>query len=318
MGENILETRQVEEIEEPEVKEPEEPTEEKSEEVVEEPAKVSEVQKVKPVAFTYQLPAYTFYEIVKTINSVIGYGLETGKDNADLNLHVKKDGIELRSMDKSRVAMVSFRLAKQGFNTYKVKNAGAVCFDAVQLLKVLGGVKKESLNEDGTVKTEGEVLNLSLDNVDLLLNLQHSEYTRTFSLKALEPEDGEMPPEPKIETTASFKTAANLLRRILGDAAKASDHITISVDDDGVQFEANGEAGAVSYTGKLTKLQAEITMKQPTKATYNLGFLANMLKNVPKDTAMIDFEFAADMPAHLQTGQYDKLAFFLAPRIEVD
>lgn len=298
----------------------------KPEEVVVETTKPKrqKVEKPKPVAFTWNLQAYTFMEAVKAIDSIINYGAKT-TEASDIIFEVGEDGITLRQMDSSRVSMVDFALTKQGFNEYALTNGGKVCFNSKDILAVLDGVKPDRLDKDGALKTEGEKLLLNLENgVDLKLDIQHSEYNRTFTLKAFEPEKGEeTPPIPQVEFKAVFKIEKDLLLKILNDAEKAStEHVTIVAEENDVIFKSASDATARKFETTLPKTDRhrllDLQIKESAKATYNLDLLKTMIENTPKDTTAITASFSTDMPILVETGQFERLNMYLAPKVDVE
>ena len=289
-------------------------------EVVTKP-KRQKVEKPKPVAFSWNLAAYSFLEVVKAVDAVINYGAKVN-ESTEITFEIGENGITLCQMDSSRVSMIDFALAKTGFNEYNLVNGGKVCFNAKDILAVLAGVKQDRYDNDGTLKIEGEKLLLTLENgVDLTLDIQHSEYNRTFTLKAIEPSQEETPPTPKIDFKTTFKIEKPRLLQILKDAEKvASGHVTIIAEENNVTFKTDSADTARKFETVLPKSEKllDLTIIEPAKATYNLDLLKTMIENVPKDTSVITISYSSDMPMLLETGQYEKLSMFLAPRIEMD
>jgi len=270
------------------------------------------------INFSFQMPAYKLYEIVKVVNAVASYGKDS-KDNSDLNFHVGNEGLSFKAMDSARVAMVDFELKKYGFDLYKLESEGDICFDGATLLSLLKGVKRETHNPDGSIKSEGTIAELTIHDVDLTLKLTHSNYSRVWNLKAVAPENLETPQTPKLQTAINFKTETSRLAKVLEDAQKASDFIRITADNKHVHFEAEGDI--VKFESELTKQNGtlmNLECKTDGKACYNTDLLLNILKNLPRDTLSTTFSFSRDMPCILETGAYDKLTFYIAPRIGYD
>jgi hypothetical protein len=127
-------------------------------------------------------------------------------------------------------------------------------------------------------------------------------------------------PEPKSNSTATFKEEPGRFIRILEDCALAGDYARITTSADNITFESRSEENALKYNAEIPKDRLlHIEVKEPeVKAAYHLGFLLNLMKNLPKGTAYITFSYANETPVHISTGVYDKLDFYIAPRIEVD
>jgi len=60
--------------------------------------------------------------------------------------------------------------------------------------------------------------------------------------------------------------------------------------------------------------------KEPSKATFSLSYLSEIVKAAAATSDVVTIEFSTDMPIRLDFKQpYDgKLVYYLAPRIEVE
>jgi proliferating cell nuclear antigen len=63
-----------------------------------------------------------------------------------------------------------------------------------------------------------------------------------------------------------------------------------------------------------------IEAKDPSKATYSLSYLSDIVKAASVSSEIAVIEFSTDMPIRLDFKQQKegKLVFYLAPRIEVE
>jgi proliferating cell nuclear antigen len=64
----------------------------------------------------------------------------------------------------------------------------------------------------------------------------------------------------------------------------------------------------------------EIETKEPSKATYSLSYLSEIIKTAAASSEIATLEFSNDMPIRIdfQQPKEGKLTFYLAPRIEVE
>ena len=60
--------------------------------------------------------------------------------------------------------------------------------------------------------------------------------------------------------------------------------------------------------------------KEPSKATFSLSYLSEIVKAAVPTSEIVAMEFSTDMPIKLdfQQEKEGKLKFYLAPRIEVE
>ena len=214
--------------------------------------------------------------------------------------------------------MVVFALNKANFEEFNAKQAGTVTFDADRLMKILKGVKPDRRNGDGTIKTEGETVTLNFREEQLGIEIGTSEYTDKWTESFFDNEEEDMP-QPKLELSTKFKIDIDTFKHVIAKAALAGDYIRISADQEQVLFEAKSSEGILGYERTVSKTQLfELENKEPVKAAYHLGLLINLLDNLPKDTVFINFCYGHKLPAKIETGQFDTLTFYVAPRIEVD
>src|SRR3989337_1583072 len=110
--------------------------------------------------------------------------ISTMVDEATFN--VTPEGIKLRAMDPSRVAMVDFEWPKTVFEEYICTEPAKMCINISELLKLLKRAGKD------------EILELALDEKTGKLNVKITgKYTREFTMPTLEASEEEVP-TPKI------------------------------------------------------------------------------------------------------------------------
>ena len=219
------------------------------------------------------------------------------------------EGIKLRAMDPSRVAMVDFEWPKTIFEEYTCTEPTKMCINISELLKLLKRAGKD------------EALELSLDEKTAKLQLMISgKYARNFTMPTLEASEEEVP-TPKITFNVKVKATAEGLRQAIEDAQLVSDHVKIEADPEKVVFNASGDLmGATITLQKGSETVLDLEAKEPSKATFSLSYLSEIVKAASATSDIAILEFSSDMPVRLdfQQAREGKLAFFLAPRIETE
>jgi len=78
--------------------------------------------------------------------------------------------------------------------------------------------------------------------------------------------------------------------------------------------------GAVIELKKGSDALLDIEASEPSKATYSLSYLSEIVKSASTTSDIATLEFSTDMPIRLdfQQPREGKLVFYLAPRIEVE
>ena len=223
--------------------------------------------------------------------------------------NISPEGIKLRSMDPSRVAMVDFLMQKSAFDEYVSDQDAKVCVNLSELLKLLKRAKRD------------ETLEIRLDeSASQLIVVIRGKYTRTFRMPTLEVSEEEVP-TPNVTFNAKVTLTTDGLKQSLEDVALVSDHVRIETDGEKFLMSAKGDImGADIELQKGSDALLSLEVKEPCRATYPLSYLSDIVKAASATSEVVDLEFSTDMPIKLDFKQpYDgTLIYYLAPRIEVE
>lgn len=222
---------------------------------------------------------------------------------------IEPDGMKLRAMDPSRVAMIDFEWPKTMFEEYISTEPTKMCINITELLKLLKRAAKD------------EAVELSLDEKTNKLQLTITgKYTRNFTMPTLEASEEEVP-TPKITFNVKAKATTEGLSQAIEDAQLVSDHVKIEADAEKIVFNASGDLmGATITLQKGSNALLDLEAKEPQKATFSLSYLTEIIKAASATSDIATLEFSSDMPIKLDFHQpkEGKLSFFLAPRIETE
>jgi len=243
--------------------------------------------------------AKTFRSVVDAISAVID----------EATFLVGPDGIRLRAMDPSRVAMVDWEMQKTSFDEYEADGESKVCINLSEFKKIL-----KRAGKDDTIE-----LSLGEEGNQLQVKIR-GRYTRTFTLPMLEASEEEVP-EPKLAFNAKVTLTADDFYETLKDAELVSDNVRIEADEDGLIMNAKGDvSGTRIEMKKGSDALISMEVKEPSKATFSLSYLTDIVKVASDTSDIVTLEFSTDMPLRLDFRQrYDgKLVYLLAPRVEVE
>jgi proliferating cell nuclear antigen len=220
---------------------------------------------------------------------------------------IDPESLKLRAMDPSRVAMVDFEWPKTIFGEYQCDTPTKMCINVTELLKLLKRAGKD------------ETVELSLDEQTGKLQVKIAgKHARNFTMPTLEASEEEVP-TPKITFNVKAKATTGGLSQAIEDALLVSDHVRLEADPEKLVFNAAGDLMGANITiqkGSDTLLDLEV--KEPSKATFSLSYLAEIVKAASATSDIATIEFSSDMPIKLdfQQTKEGRLSFFLAPRIE--
>jgi len=237
----------------------------------------------------------------KNLISAISTRIDEGSFNAD------KDGLKLRAMDPSHVAMVDFEWPKAVFDEYVCDEPTKLCINFSEMLKFLRRIGSE------------ESIDLNFDPKNAKLNIVlKSKYTRTFSMATLEPSSEEIP-TPKVSFNSMARVTAETLKNSMEDVSTVSDQIQFDISDDKLNLKASGDLGTASIEiEKGSEDLLNLDVKQRSKATYSLNYILEMVKSASNLSDLVTVELSSDMPIRLnfELPQQWRLQYYLAPRIE--
>jgi proliferating cell nuclear antigen len=238
----------------------------------------------------------------------------------EATLVFSSEGIQMRAMDPSRVAMVDYFLPKQDIPEYACEETQKICLNIGELLKLL---KRAGKDKKGVTD---QVQLISADSTNLNVKLQviiTGTYSRAFTMPLLEPSQEEIPtPKLTYNVKATMKTSTLCLA--IEDAEIVSDHLKISAkDNENLRLDASGDISGANITIPKSDdgLLDLLVNDAPQKSTYSISYLNEVSKAAQKIAEKVVVEFSSDIPIKLvfQTPKTDMLlTYYLAPRIETD
>jgi len=218
---------------------------------------------------------------------------------------VSADGLKLRTMDPSQIAMVDFHMPKSAFSRLDVSEKTHISVNLADLSKILSRSKPD------------EKLSMRLEEKESRLVLEFSgQSKRHFRLPLLDSSSA-FPKEPKIAFDATVKLKGSAFKDMLRDAGLFSSHVVLQADDAEFLVEAHGDAGDSNVlTKKDSQNMAELKVTAKSRAMFPFEYLDDMTRACPDDTA-INVELKTDAPVHVsyEIG-HAKLSYYLAPRVE--
>lgn len=219
------------------------------------------------------------------------------------------EGIRMKAMDPSHVALVDFELPSATFVEYNVKQATVLGIDMTEMTKIMARAKAE------------DEFTMELDEDKNRLGLTFkSASMRRFSLPLIDISEAELP-EPKLQFTAVAEVSAGVIQDGLRDAEIVGDNVRFELTEDGFFMYTESDTGTTEL--KLRKSDPgllKLSIKQPAKAMFNIKYLVDMTK-AASSTDIITINLGSNLPIQLDFPIAEgkgRLRFLLAPRIEAE
>lgn len=219
------------------------------------------------------------------------------------------EGIRMKAMDPSHIALVDFELPATAFVEYKVKQPTVLGINLLEMYKIMSRGKAE------------DELILELDEEQNRMGLTFKgTSTRRLSLPLIDVRESELP-EPNIQFTATAEVLAGVIQDGLKDAEIVGDNVRFELDNDRLLLSAESEKGTTELKlGKGDKGLMKLNVKQPARAMFNIKYLNDMTKSASSGDIMT-INLGTDLPIRVDFPVADGkgiLRFLLAPRIEAE
>jgi proliferating cell nuclear antigen len=228
-------------------------------------------------------------------------------EEADFN--TTEEGLKLRSMDPSHVAMVDFEWSKEAFEEYVCDKPTNIRVNITTMLKLLRRSKSE------------ESLEISYDEESKKVELTlRGKILKKFTMPTLESVEEEVP-TPKLSFNARVKLMSETLKEIVEDSETVSDNISFKAKEDKLLVKASSELSNVGMElSKTDGALLELDIKEDSDATFNLNYFGQMVKAGSATSEVATIEFSTNMPIRLEfeMSHQGKLMYYLAPRIEAE
>lgn len=216
----------------------------------------------------------------------------------EATIEVESDKLRFRGMDPSHIAMLDIMYPQSAFETFEVESPLKMGVRVGEVGKVLKRFGKDELVG----------LGLTQDNSQLIVS--HGE-NKFYNLRLIESSVSSTP-LPKLNFNATIDVRYEVLKEILADIQAVSEYVGIEAKNGIAYFSGRGDSGDAMVTLSQQAV-ATIAVKEDSKATFSLDYLARMVKAVTAED--VKLEYSSKMPVKVSFDD-GKIAFYLAPRVQ--
>ncbi len=224
----------------------------------------------------------------------------------EANFVATKEGLKLRALDPSRIAMVDLELPSEIFEEYHIDE------DVVRI-----GVNFDELNKIIKRGKADERVIFEVDGKRLKIVIL-SRAERAFSIPLLDI-FGEELPSPKVTFTVKAKMLSDTLKDALNDVALISDSVKFRGEQDYLSLSARSDRGEFEAKFSLENGSLiEYEVVEPSSAIYSLSLLSDMVKKAAplSDAALLQFASNKPLSLTFELPGGGRLTYYLAPRME--
>lgn len=223
---------------------------------------------------------------------------------SEVKLSISKDGIEVKAVDPSHVAMLVLKLKNSVFEEFTGEPTEI-------------GVDVEKIKEVLRLSKPGDLIDLQYDGGKNRLVVNVGKVTRHMSV--VDPAGITDPKVPNVSPPGLAVVKMDELRQGIRGSESISDHVTLILEPNGFTMHSEGETDKVDLhipKEGLTKLEA----KEAVRSMYPLDFFSSMVKSITSSeeaTLHIGNEYPLKIEFALAGGRGEG-RFLLAPRVEED
>ncbi len=220
----------------------------------------------------------------------------------EARFRLAQNGISVRAVDPANVAMVSFDLAKDAFESFEATE-GEIGID----LAKLNGIMEMADRNDN--------IELELDETAHKLIVRMRGLSYTMSL--LDPSSIRKEPKvPALDLPARVVIRGEDLKRAVKAAEKVSDYMSMGVTGDIFFMEAEGDTDNVRL--EMTKDQLIDLAPAESKSLFSLDYLSDIGKIAGK-ASEVTIDLGKDYPMKMKlkiAEGHGEVSYMLAPRVE--
>lgn len=244
-------------------------------------------------------PRYAFEALISMLPEIV--------------LNFETDGISMKALDPSKVALLQLEFTAGGLEEYSVDHdvkIGLILSTVKDALKRVGATEKLEIGVD-------EERQRFVMMVYPKKGREAGIYRR-FSFPIVQLAEEEIP-EINVEYDASFEMDSSTFDDMMALAENVSDAVTIQVGPDSVVFSAEGEGGrgAMSEFGRDSESLYDVSAQGTVKAKYSVELIRNVSGKLKSISKRVKAELGDAKPLRLTyefaTG---KFVMVLAPRAD--
>ena len=248
--------------------------------------------------FKARIKADSIKEFIGTVGALV--------DEAKMN--VSEDGIQVKAVDPSHVAMIEANLVKSAFDSYEAAPV-EMGIDVDKFKTVLSVAGKEDM--------------VDMEKDDSLNRLVANIGNLTRAMPLLDTTGMPDPKVPSLDLPASISVSVNEISQGLKASKSVSDHIALSTTKDSFRLVCEGD-NQNKVDLSLGKDQLEkLDSSEDATSLFSLEYFALMVNSLPSDR-ILHINLGSDLPVKVDadlavddmTGAQGNVKFLLAPRID--
>ncbi|MEB3764996.1 MAG: proliferating cell nuclear antigen (pcna) [Desulfurococcales archaeon] len=216
------------------------------------------------------------------------------------------EGLSLRALDTSRVAMVDLYYPQDSFKEYEVEEETEFGVSFPLLSKVLRRARKDDELE---LKIEGSYIEI----------IFHGRGTRRFKIPQITLSYEKLP-EPKISYTVTARLLGSTFREVVRTIEPLADAIVFEAGEGGDKLYVRGE-GDIEKAELILSMERgsllDLEVESPDRSMYTLEYFSEMIQAAQAaNMTVVRYSMDAPIRVDMEYQEGGRLTFYVSPRIE--
>lgn len=224
----------------------------------------------------------------------------------ECRLHAEPDRIYTRAVDTANVAMISFQLKKEAFESYQATKE-ELGLDITKLKNIMG------------MMTKGGSVRLNLPDGGQKLELSFNSYHYSITLLDVNTIRKD-PNPPSIELPGKVVISGDVLFSAIKAASVVSDKIALGIDPSRQHFYMMAEGDTDHIRLELGRNELEEMTLVEVRSLFSLDYLKDMGKIMAR-AEKVEIHLGVNHPVKFSfdiAGGRGHIDYLLAPRIEAE
>lgn len=222
----------------------------------------------------------------------------------EAKFRITPEGISVKAVDPANVAMVSFELSKDAFDSFEASE-GELGIDLAKLSSIM----------DMADKTDNIELELDENSHKLVIQMRGLSYTMSL----LDPSSIRKEPKvPTLDLPVRIVIRGEDIKRAVKAAEKVSDYMYMGANGDIFFMEAEGDTDKVRI--EMAKDQLIDMSSGDARSLFSLDYLTDISKvagKAPEVTIDIGKDYPLKLKIKIAEG-HGEVSYMLAPRVETE
>lgn len=216
---------------------------------------------------------------------------------------INNNGITIRGMDPSHIALLNVTFPKSSFEILKGGN-------------LVFGLKIEDFKTIMKNVDKNDIVELEISEPSVMKIFIKGSFTLENSLNLIQKSYSNTP-IPKTEYKTRISLDSIIFSQILSKIQRISEYVTINCNSDHVEFLGKGKTGNAKINLNRDDPEIkELSCLENSSAAYSIEYMSKIIRDIGRASKILNMEYSNDnsMRILFELPSTAKVEYYLAPR----